>query len=251
MLSIERQEQIIDLLNKKSPMSVRELGKKLFVSEATIRRDLSEMEEQLLIRRIHGGAVLPENEHEETGLTFRLKENVKEKEKIVNLALPFVLKSKSIFMDASSTCAILSNGLKTNYSTIVTTGMETALCLSKADCNNVILIGGNVAHGTSSVSGAITLTQLSNFNFDIAIMSCSGIDKDFFATEKTFDQSAIKQQVLSQSSIKILLADNTKFTVTNLAKICSLKEFDYIITDKKPSEKFVDFAQNNNIKIIY
>ena len=251
MITLERQNQIIELLKEKSPSSVRELSKKLFVSQATIRRDLSNMEEQLLIKRTHGGAFLSVIEQEETGFSFRMNEKLKEKEKIASLALPVIKNYKNIFMDASSTTAILAKNADLNYSTIVTTGMETALSLSKKENNNVLLIGGCVTYGTNSVSGAITIKQLDNFNFDVAILSCAGIDKDFYATDKTIEQSAIKQKVLENSSLKILLIDSSKFSTTNLSRICSLSYFDYIITDKKPNQSVLDFALQNNIKILY
>lgn len=251
MLTLERQNQIIEILKQKSPTSVRELSKKLYVSEATIRRDLIVMEEQLLIKRMHGGALLSVIEQEETGFSFRMNEKLKEKERIASLAIPLIKNCKSIFMDSSSTTAILAQRADTNYSTIVTTGMETALKLSKKESNNVILIGGSVTYGTNSVSGPMTINQLSNFNFDVAILSCAGVDNEFFATDKTLEQSAIKKQVLNHSTLKILLIDSSKFDVTNLARICSLKDFNYVITDKKPNQNILDFANENKIKILF
>ncbi len=251
MITLERQNQIIELLKEKSPSSVRELSKKLFVSQATIRRDLSNMEEQLLIKRTHGGAFLSVIEQEETGFSFRMNEKLKEKEKIASLALPVIKNYKNIFMDASSTTAILAKNADLNYSTIVTTGMETALSLSKKENNNVLLIGGCVTYGTNSVSGPITLKQIEGFNFDVSVLSCAGIDKDFFATDKTIEQSAIKQKVLRNSAQKILLIDSSKFTTTNLSRICSLNEFNYIVTDKIPDESIVEFLKQHSVTLLY
>lgn len=251
MITLERQNQIIELLKEKSPSSVRELSKKLFVSQATIRRDLSNMEEQLLIKRTHGGAFLSVIEQEETGFSFRMNEKLKEKEKIASLALPVIKNYKNIFMDASSTTAILAKNADLNYSTIVTTGIETALSLSKKENNNVLLIGGCVTYGTNSVSGAITLKQIEGFNFDVSVLSCAGIDKDFFATDKTIEQSAIKQKVLRNSAQKILLIDSSKFTTTNLSRICSLNEFNYIVTDKIPDESIVEFLKQHSVTLLY
>ena len=251
MLALERQEKILDLLKEKSPLSVRVLSSKLYVSEATIRRDLIEMENQLLIRRMHGGAHLTVKEYDDIGLSYRKNEYIKEKEIIANLAFPLIKNSRAIFMDASSTVGILANMVKTKYSTIVTTGMETALKLSRDEDNNVILIGGIVSYSANSVSGAITVRQLAEFNFDTAIFSCAGIDKNFYATEKNIEQSAIKQQVIKQSKTKILLLDNSKFSVTNICKIAPIEQFDYIVTDVKPNDKFIQYATEHNVKIIY
>ena len=135
-------------------------------------------------------------------------------------------------MDASSTVGVLANMVKTKYSTIVTTGMETALNLSRDEDNNVILIGGIVSYSANSVSGAITVRQLAEFNFDTAIFSCAGIDKNFYATEKTIEQSAIKQQVIKQSKTKILLP---YFSANDLSGIDETKS-NIVITDDKPAK---------------
>ena len=251
MLALERQDKIIELLKEKSPLSVRTLATKLFVSEATIRRDLIEMEEQLLIRRMHGGAHLSVKDYDDIGLSYRKNEYIKEKETIAKNAIPLIKNSRSIFMDASSTVGVLAKMVKTKYSTIVTTGMETALNLSRDEDNNVILIGGIVSYSANSVSGAITVRQLAEFNFDTAIFSCAGIDKNFYATEKTIEQSAIKQQVIKQSKTKILLLDNSKFSVTNICKIAPIEQFDYIITDVKPNNDFIQYAKESGVQIIY
>ena len=68
MLSIERHEQILQILMEKKSVTVGELSKTMFVSDATIRRDLSQMEKEGLIKRSHGGAVLFESTNDETSI---------------------------------------------------------------------------------------------------------------------------------------------------------------------------------------
>ncbi|MBQ4268249.1 MAG: DeoR/GlpR transcriptional regulator, partial [Clostridia bacterium] len=57
----ERQNSILSILKEEKSAQVTQLAKRLFVSEATIRRDLAEMESIGLVERSHGGALLPEN----------------------------------------------------------------------------------------------------------------------------------------------------------------------------------------------
>lgn len=79
MLSIERHEQILQILMEKKSVTVGELSKTMFVSDATIRRDLSQMEKEGLIKRSHGGAVLFESTNDETSILMREQENIKQK----------------------------------------------------------------------------------------------------------------------------------------------------------------------------
>ena len=251
MLTIERQDEILELLKEKSPLSVKKLADKLFVSEATIRRDLAELEKQSLVRRTHGGAILLQKESEETGLNFRMSELPKEKEKIAKLAMPLIKNAKALFLDSSSTVAIMAKHIDTQFATIVTTGINTALNVSQEENRTVILLGGVVSFSLNSVSGSITENQIADFNFETAILSCAGIDGNFFATEKTLQQCAVKKQVLKRAKTKILLVDNTKFNAGNMFKICSIEDFDYIVTDKNPPDEFLDFIKDKKVKISY
>ncbi len=251
MITLERQDEILEQLKAKNTLSVKTLAKKLFVSEATIRRDLAYLEKQSLLRRTHGGAVLVQNEHEETGLSYRMSELKKEKEYIAEKTLPLIKNSKALFLDSSSTVAIMAKHIDMKFSTIVTTGIQTAISVSQDENRRVILLGGTVSYSLNSVNGAMTLSQLRDFNFDTAVLSCAGIDENFCVTEKTVEQCTVKREVLKNSRVKILLIDNSKFNFSNIATICSAKEFDYIVTDKKPPEEFIHFANENGIKIIY
>lgn len=64
MLTSERQNKILEFLRRNKTAVVKNLAASFYVSEATIRRDLKEMQAMGLIERSHGGAVLPENAEE-------------------------------------------------------------------------------------------------------------------------------------------------------------------------------------------
>ncbi|MCQ2399724.1 MAG: DeoR/GlpR family DNA-binding transcription regulator, partial [Clostridia bacterium] len=205
MLTLERQNEILETLKNEKTTTVKSLAAKLFVSEATIRRDLTEMERQNLVRRAHGGAVLTESEITDPSIAFRMTLNEKEKVKIANLSAPLLAGAKSVFMDSSSTAQTLAVALKDVRATFVTTGIQTALELNKRGSGNVILTGGTVSYSANTVSGTMALTMLRDFNFDVAVTSCSGIDENFFATEKTVENRDVKRQVMAQAKVKILL----------------------------------------------
>ncbi|MDR2938864.1 MAG: DeoR family transcriptional regulator, partial [Clostridiales bacterium] len=71
MFSEERKDQIISLLQLKNRVTVLELTEKLHVSEATVRRDLQDLEQLGLLKRAHGGAVLNLQNNLEASYTER------------------------------------------------------------------------------------------------------------------------------------------------------------------------------------
>ena len=98
MLMEARQQQILELLNRRKSVTVKELSQVLFVSPATVRRDLSVMEKMGMIKRSHGGAVLFETNNNETSSWVREQENIHKKKKIAKLALDFFRPDCSVFL---------------------------------------------------------------------------------------------------------------------------------------------------------
>ena len=206
---IERQEIIMDYLKKNRSASVAALAKLLFVSEATVRRDLSEIEQNGLIRRTHGGAVLSYGA-EEVSLFVRMNENRGAKEEAARRALPHVPKDfKTVFLDSSSTALLLVQKLPLEHKTVVTNNLQSALLLSKIDGVDIVIPGGNLYSSSSSVKGAWTNSLLREFRFDLMISSCASIS-DGGTYESALDQREIKRIAFERSTFHILLADRTK-----------------------------------------
>jgi DeoR/GlpR family transcriptional regulator of sugar metabolism len=83
----ERHNAILEILKQNRTANVKKLAERLFVSDATIRRDLKEMQALGLIERSHGGAILPDNA-EEVSIFVRMNKNAKAKEQVATNALP-------------------------------------------------------------------------------------------------------------------------------------------------------------------
>ena len=131
MLSLERQEEILEILNKNNSATVEELAQELFVSGATIRRDLRSMEKQGLIKRSHGGAMPFKSSAEESAFAIREQENTVAKKTIANLAVKLINKGDSVFLDSSSTTGLIIPMLNNfKYLSVTTTGLRNALLLS-------------------------------------------------------------------------------------------------------------------------
>ena len=131
MLTLERQEEILDILNKNKSATVEELAAELFVSGATIRRDLRAMEKQGLIKRSHGGAMPFKSSAEESAFAIREQENIIAKKTIANLAVRLIKNGDSVFIDSSSTTGLIIPMLNNyQYLSVTTTGLRNALLLS-------------------------------------------------------------------------------------------------------------------------
>ena len=245
MALTERQNEILKWLKENKTAGVNELAKALFVSEATIRRDLAEMKSMGLVERSHGGALLPENA-EEISIFFRMEKNANEKERAATKALPYIPSFKSLFIDSSSTALALAERLDLSFKTVVTNNLQTAIQLSKKPNLNLILLGGNVHFNTNSATGSWTSRQLEDFAFDLMISSCAAIIGD--ATfERSLDQKEIKRAAFMRCKQKILLIDHTKFSAHGTYRLAALSDYDLVVTDTAPPKD----TELGGVKIIY
>ena len=245
MALTERQNEILKWLKENKTAGVNELAKALFVSEATIRRDLAEMKSMGLVERSHGGALLPENA-EEISIFFRMEKNANEKERAATKALPYIPSFKSLFIDSSSTALALAERLDLSFKTVVTNNLQTAIQLSKKPNLNLILLGGNVHFNTNSATGSWTARQLEDFAFDLMISSCAAVIGD--ATfERSLDQKEIKRAAFMRCKQKILLIDHTKFSAHGTDRLAALSDYDLVVTDTAPPKD----TELGGVKIIY
>ena len=244
MFTSERQNAILEILKENGSEVVKNLAKSLYVSEATVRRDLKEMQKMGLIERSHGGAILPETA-DEVSIFVRINKNAKEKERVATAALSVLPECKTLFIDSSSTALALASRMDLALKTVVTNNLQTAMLLAKKSNINLILLGGSVQYNTNSATGSFTVRQIGDFSFDLMLTSSAGIDGGE-ALDKSIEQREIKRAAFLRSKKKILLADHTKFGVSAPHKIAALTDYDFVVTDEAPS-----IGGLENVNLVY
>ncbi len=251
MLTIERQEEILEILNKNKSATVEELANELFVSGATIRRDLRAMEKQGLIKRSHGGAMPFKSSAEESAFAIREQENTTAKRTIANLACKFIKNGDSIFIDSSSTTGNVIPLLNAfQYLSVTTTGLRNALLLSQTNSVKIYIAGGLIGNHSNSITGTDTMDYISRIHADVALISCTGLSLNAGFTDANIEQSKLKQQMRRNSDKVIMLCDSTKFGKTFMCKDFWFDDIDYLITEKKPSQEFIEVINVNKCKLI-
>ena len=239
----ERQNSILSILKEEKSAQVTKLAKRLFVSEATIRRDLAEMESIGLVERSHGGALLPENS-EEISIFFRMEKNAREKERVATKALPKIPFFRSVFIDSSSTALALAERMDLSHKTVVTNNLQTAIQLAKKPNINLILLGGSLQFNTNSTTGSWTTRQLLEFSFDLMLSSCAAVQGgEVF--ERSLDQKELKRAAFKRSKMRVLLIDHTKFDASGTHSHAKLADYDLVVTDAPPPEDTPDLEKIN------
>ena len=252
MLKEERIHQIHELLIERKRISLDELCENFGVSKNTIRRDINELEEQGIIRKVYGGIVLKEAEI--TSLEpFSAREirNINEKKKIAAVAAALVNDGEVIYIDSGTTTMhLLPHLAEKNFLTIVTASIYVLELATRYSNLNVIATGGNLQAPIKALVGPSVLDCIRNYNFSKIFLASTGITIEHGATNASPLECEVKRELVRKSCAKYLLVDNSKFDVASLMTYSDLTEIDNIITDKNPPEKYLDYFKANAINLI-
>jgi len=229
-----RQYFILDIIKSDKFIKVSELSKKLYINEATIRRDLKSLEQEGLVKRVYGGAVLSNGQDSEIPLMHREVKNAAQKKQIAENAAKEVENGDTIFLDSSSTVSFMIPFLESKSGLrIVTNGAKTALLLSRLHNAEIISLGGRLRENSLSFSGQSTFQSLSEYFFDKAFFSCHAYSEEFGLMDNNEDEARLRRLLISRSRKAYFLADASKEGNTSFFKICDIDEIYKIITEPK------------------
>ncbi len=236
MFQKERYEQIYSILQERQSATVRYLQNNLHVSEATIRRDLSEMENMGLLQRVWGGAMLQTTADKDPPVFVREKANNEKKAKIAWIASHLIKESSSIFIDGSTTAMqLVPYFTKFKQLTFITNGLQIQQMLIEQTNANVYLIGGQVFEKRIT-SGPMAIADVRKFYADVLFFSCSGISTESGITGIETRSCEVCAEMMRRSASKILLCDSTKAGKNYLWHLADFDETDYVVMDSVPED---------------
>jgi DeoR/GlpR family transcriptional regulator of sugar metabolism len=251
MLAPQRRNKIMEILNEHKQILINSLSIDLNISEGTLRNDLKTLEEEGLLERSHGGAVLPKAKAQLYDSTLRSREmNRPEKIAIGKAAVNYVQNGQCIILDASTTGLELVNNLMNfDFLTVVTNGLVTAQELNRNPRINVILIGGVLRSGSSNLEGLLGKDLLTKIHADIFFTSAHGFSITEGLTVFDVYEAELKKLMAANASKVIALLDHTKLGKRSTATFAELSQVDTIITDANADPEFLKQLPNMNVMI--
>ncbi len=232
MLPLERQNRILEILSERKSATVEELCATLYSSGATIRRDLTVMENAGLLRRTHGGAVYMDSSSRDYPLMMRENENMMAKTLMAKEALRYIRDGQTLFMDSSSTVAHLAARL-TGFKRlrVITNGLKTASILSEIGGIEVYGTGGRLRGNAKSFVGPQTVEMVRRFHADAAFFSCRGVDPITGVTDSAEEEAEVKRLYIQHAKETFLMCDGSKLGMQYFCKIVGVSEVSKIITN--------------------
>lgn len=249
MLPFERREKIMSLLEAEKAATVESLASRLYVSGATLRRDLQLLEEEGRIRRTRGGASLPVQRVQDIPLYARQQERMMEKQAIARAAARFFSPGDTLILDASTTVLALSEVLKSMDSlTVVTSGLLTAQAFAVPG-RQILCTGGTLRENSASLTGEEAMAYLRGHHGTWTVLSCRGLTAEGF-WESAPEEAALKRCMLDAGEKHMLLCDAAKLNQYFLCRTGELTRLHVLVTDRMPEGALLFALQEANVRIV-
>jgi len=252
MLNLERMEYILEALKEKKVVRVKEMAKQFYLSESTIRRDLSALEKEGLIRRVYGGAMLVNKDTSELPYLVRAVTEATAKSRIGMYAASLIQDDMVIFMDNSSTTSEMIKYMKDkkNLRIITNSANLSMMILDYLDVKTHCL-GGELNPRTRGFIGGNTVSSAKSWYADMSFCSSYCLSAEHGCMDSNLEEVYVKKAMIQQSKKAVFLCDSSKFNKTSACCFAEFSELDYLVTEKRPEEKWVQILERNGVKLIY
>ena len=228
----ERQREIVVLARREGHAEVERLTEILSETPETIWQDLTLLERQGLLRRVHGGAIPLRRLGFEPDLPTRGGFMEEEKKRIAQAALAEVPTEGAILLDAGSTTFRLAELLPPNRElTVITNSLPIAQLLAAQPDFTVITLGGRVRARTMAEVDVIAIRTLSTFLIDVSFLATNGVSVEHGLTTPDLAEAEVKRTMCQRARRRVLLTDSSKIGNDTFCRFADLRDFDVVVTD--------------------
>jgi len=242
-VSADRGELILQELLRNGHVLVDGLAKSFNVSAATIRRDLTELERQGLLRRNHGGAVpvapmLYEAFRHVSSFQEQEQECVAEKRRIGLAAAGLINDGEIIAIGAGTTTTQVARSIRHRKAiTVLTNAVNIAMELSHLPDIKVCVTGGYLSGDWFAVVGDMAQRNVCEIFVDKAFIGVDGIHPEHGLTTNYPDQAAIHRTMMRQARQRVVVADHRKIGLVGTSLIWPAADIDILVTDKATTDE--------------
>lgn len=229
MLAERRHGLILQALRVDGPATVSGLSEQLRVSEATIRRDLIQLDNEGLLRRVYGGAV-PLTDRDDP-FTEVAEVRAAEKDAIGRRCADLVKDGETVLLDIGTTAHCVARHLHDRSVTVITSSLAVVDELQDAPEIRLVVLGGMLRRDYRSLVGFLTEDNLRQVHADRLFLSTSGVRPDGQVMDTTVVEVPVKRAMIAASDEVVLVADVGKFPGSGIARVCGPEELDAVVTN--------------------
>jgi DeoR family transcriptional regulator, fructose operon transcriptional repressor len=232
MFPAERQGRILEILAEQRGVRVSALSELLGVSEMTIRRDLERLENDGLLSRTHGGAILRQHIVEEPRYVTNVRTHTAEKDRIARAAASMILPGETVFLGSGTTASQVLTHVDPQLQARVVTHNVGALTTAQDSSLDVILLGGVFRPRSNTLEGAMTIEGVATLHASRFILGADGLSLEEGVTTASIGIAGVERAMIRQTRGEVVvLADRSKLGAVGDFVICNLSDVQTVVVD--------------------
>jgi DeoR/GlpR family transcriptional regulator of sugar metabolism len=230
MLARRRHERILEVLRADGLAEVGDLSRVLGVSGATVRRDLSFLEREGLLQRVHGGAAAPQGTSEPP-FEVVAADHEDGKARVGTTAAGLVRDGDVVLVDIGTTTRHVARALRGREVTVITSSLAVYEELADDTTVELVLLGGTFRRNYRSLVGFLTEHALRQLHADLLFLGTSGVRRDGSILDTTAVEVPVKRAMLEAAERSVLVADAGKFPGRGIARVCRARDLAALVTE--------------------
>ena len=247
----QRRDKILDMIREDGQAKVADLSRIFKVTEVTIRQDLERLEQEGLIRREHGGAILNQDRDSYGEPQLMNLQNMEAKRIIAAEAVKLINDGDTIILDSGSTTTEIAKLIRNFRNlTVITNALNIARILSANSSINLNVTGGEFKSPTLSLTGDKAAAFFDGIHADKLFLATAGISLKAGLTYPSLSDLVVKKAMIESADNVYLVADSTKIGKSSFASLGALSMVDYIITDSNITQEHKKLFNDFDVKYI-
>lgn len=234
--ALERRSMISQMVTERGVVYVADLVARFKVTETSIRRDLTLLEEAGRLKRIHGGAVQSSGNVRSDSFSEKVRLHNSAKQRIGKAAAELIKPKDILVLDSGTTTLQIvkqiSEDLRQGTTiTLVTNSLPISQEVLAWPSPNLIVLGGIYLPDYQATAGPQTLHQLNELTADCVFLGTDGLTLNGGVTTANILMAEVDRLMVERSRKAVLVTDSSKFGRIGFVPAAALTRFQMVITD--------------------
>ena len=250
-MKADRQLAILSILQRDRSAEVSRLSQELGASKVTIRRDLSELERQGLVRATRGGAILNQGATYEPGYIAKIGQEREEKARIAKVAAAMNAPGDTILLDAGTTTAAVAQALVGMRDlTVISNSLAVANVLTRHPGVRFIMIGGTFRDVSQAFLGRLAEDALREIRVDRVFLATEAMDVRRGLEVPDDGDASVKRVMVDCGREVVVVADHTKFDLQRLFTFAPWRRVNRLVTGREAPDRHVEAIRNQGVDVV-
>ena len=252
LIPAQRRKLIQEYLTAHKIASIADLSGMMESSEATIRRDLEWLENEGLLERTYGGAILSQRYNLESAYEQRATSFPEEKRLIGEHAASLIEDGDIVFINSGTTTAQIFHHIPKDANITVFTNNTIAAFEIGDDIEyDIVLLGGRLNNKVNAVTGSLTVGYLSQIYADKTFVGVDGISLKFGCTVPTNAEAEIVRMMIARTrGIVAVVTDHSKWGVVSNFEVAKVDQIHKLVTDDGIGSGAYDALVSQSVDVV-